>query len=105
MDRIEPDEGIDRFQGTLTPLLEYHNDLVGNLGDGRRRELHAVDLLDMFSDLGITVSQGIEGEDLLLDSIRKGALVFLEDLRFEGPVTISGHFQLERAGGALDGLG
>ena len=105
MDGIEPYKWVYRFKWTSFLLFEQGDDLVRDGTDRSSGEAYPVDLLQMAPDLGVTVTQGTEREDLLLDLITHMGLMFLDDLGLEGSVTVSGNFQIEFTDTAFHPLG
>jgi len=105
MDRIEPDKRVHGLQGALTPLVQHRDDLVRHGADRGFGKLHAIDFLDMLGNLGVTVAQGVEGENFVLDGVTEVGLVLFDDLGLEGAVTVSGNGELELAGLAFDAFG
>src|SRR5690606_21378519 len=90
MDRIKPDEGIYRVQGSTSPFLDQGQNLVGHTAYSGRGCIDAVHFHQMVLDVPIGGAPGIQGDNLSVQIHSQGPLPFADQFRLEGPIAIAG---------------
>ena len=85
--------GYTLFQRTILPCVHFRCDLLHNLAYQTVGNFHIVQALDLFGDITLTHSAGIQGEDFFFHTIGVPA-VFGDDFRFILPVSVPGDFDI-----------
>src|SRR3954453_12852488 len=95
-DRIDEHHRIHRLQRTVAPLGHLADHLVGDPADGVLRDCGPVDVGEVSGDLAGRHSLCRERQyDLIYPG--QPALAFLDDLRVERAVCITGHLDFDRS--------
>ncbi len=104
VDGVDEDHRIDGVEGAALPFGHALEDLVGDGRNGLAGDFGAIDLGQV--GLHLAGGQAFRGErdDHLVDA-GQALLPLLDDLRFEGAVTVARHRYLHRADVGQHGLG
>ena len=87
-DAIEVDDRPNRIQRPRPPGGHFGVQVVGDFGDQRGRNFHAVQLSHDLLDVASRHPLGVKGEDLLVEA-RHATLVFADQLRLERAVSVA----------------
>lgn len=96
VDGIQKDYGVNVLQRSVLPFLDHGHDFIGDIGDERRGDIHAVKLLEMVLNLAGANAPGIEGNNLVFDA-GNVLLMLLHNDRFKFAVSVTGYGQFHIA--------
>ena len=85
MDGVEPDDGVKSLQIPFTPCLKLWDQLVCDRIQRPIGETYIIQLLDMMTDVLITVAQSKQGNNFAFQFIRQLGLMLSNNLGFERP--------------------
>ncbi|CAL9343586.1 hypothetical protein SUDANB176_00321 [Streptomyces sp. enrichment culture] len=95
VDGVDEHDRIDRVEGSALPFGHALQHLVGDGGDGLAGDLGAIDLGQV--GLDFTCGQALRGQrDDHLVNPGQALLPFLDDLRLERAIAVTGHRDLHR---------
>ena len=94
---------IHRLQRAILPGCDLRHDLFTDLRHQLRRDLHAVQLLDLLSDIPLAHAAGVQCQDLILHPVRI-PVILADDLGLEGAVPVPGDLDVHLTQLGLDGL-
>lgn len=100
---VHEHERIHRLQRTVLPGCDLRHDLFADLRYQLRRDLHAVQFLDLLSDIPLAHTAGVQRQDLILHPVCI-PVILADDLRLEGAVPVPGHLDVHLTQLGLDGL-
>ena len=100
---VHEHERIHRLQRTVLPGCDLRHDLFADLRYQLRRDLHAVQFLDLLSDIPLAHTAGVQRQDLILHPVCI-PVILADDLRLEGAVPVPGNLDVHLAQLGLDGL-
>ena len=93
---IHEHKRIHRLQRTILPGCDLRHDLFTDLRYQLRRDLHAVQFLDLLSDIPLAHAAGVQRQNLILHPVRI-PVILADDLGFEGAVPVPGHLDVHFA--------
>ena len=103
MNGVHEHKRIHRLQRTILPGCDLRHDLFADLRYQFRRDLHAVQFLDLLSDIPLAHAAGVQRQDLILHSVRV-SVILADDLGFEGAIPVPGNLDVHLTQLGLDGL-
>ena len=91
VDRVQKHHRVDGLQWSLLPFFRDGQDLVYDPADGGIRDLHAVDVTNMGLYVSGSHALGVHRQNLFFYVLTDAGLVFLEHLRLEFALAITGY--------------
>ena len=100
---VHEHEGIDRFQGTVLPGGYFRHNLLTDLAHQFRGYLHIVQALDLFCNIPLAHTAGVQGQNLVFHAL--GIAVILgNDFRLVVTLPVSGNLDVDLSQLGLNGF-
>ena len=103
MNGIHKHKRIHRLQRAILPGCDLRHDLFTDLRYQLRRDLHAVQFLDLLSDIPLAHAAGVQRQNLILHPVRI-PVILADDLGLEGAIPVPGDLDVHLTQLGLDGL-